>query len=70
MESIEDILNCTKGKDVLRFFLQIFISDLQTKRFLVTRDEDPDFFSTDPDPAQLKKKFLIRIRLRIRPEIE
>ena len=32
------------------------------------RDEDPEFFSTDPDPAQLKKK--IRIRLRIRPEIE
>ena len=22
----------------------------------VTRDEDPTFFSTDPDPAQLKKK--------------
>ena len=21
-----------------------------------TRDEDPEFFSTDPDPAQLKKK--------------
>ena len=28
----------------------------------LTRDEDPEFFSTDP--AQLKKKF------RIRPEIE
>ena len=23
---------------------------------LQTRDEDPTFFSTDPDPAQLKKK--------------
>ena len=34
------------------------------------RDEDPEFFSTDPDPAQLKKKIRIRIRLRIRPEIE
>ena len=31
-----------------------------------TSDEDPEFFSTDPDPAQLKKKF----RIRIRPEIE
>ena len=36
-----------------------------------TRDEDPEFFSTDPDPAQLKKfRTRIRIRLRIRPEIE
>ena len=23
---------------------------------LLIRDEDPEFFSTDPDPAQLKKK--------------
>ena len=33
-----------------------------------SRDEDPTYFSTVPDPAQLRKK--IRIRLRIRPEIE
>ena len=36
------------------------------KRLLVAilaRDEDPTFFSTDPDPAQLEKN-------RIRPEIE
>ena len=41
---------------------------------VLTRDEDPEFFSTDPDPdpAQLKKKIRIRLRLRlrIRPEIE
>ena len=30
---------------------------------LKTRDEDPTFFSTDPDPAQLEI-------FRIRPEIE
>ena len=30
-----------------------------------SRDEDPEFFSTDPDPAQLKKKFRIRIRSEI-----
>ena len=34
--------------------------------FSELRDEDPTFFSTDPDPTQLKKKF----RLRLRPEIE
>ena len=34
------------------------------------RDEDPGFFSTDPDPAQLRKKIRLRIRLRIRPEFE
>ena len=30
-----------------------------------SRDEDPEFFSTDPDPAQLKK-----FRIRNRPDIE
>ena len=27
----------------------------ESKTLVYTRDEDPEFFSTDPDPAQLKK---------------
>ena len=27
----------------------------QEERLVFTRDEDPEFFSTDPDPAQLEK---------------
>ena len=39
-------------------------------RSFTPRDEDPTFFSTDPDPGPAEKKFWIRTRLRIRPEID
>ena len=41
-------------------------TDTQNYSTDLRRDEDPRFFSTDPDPAQLKKKF----RILIRPDIE
>ena len=33
----------------------------------IHRDENLNFFSSDPDPAKLRKKILIRIQRRIRP---
>ena len=39
----------------MHIFQFLLVSLNSIKNVLLDRDEDPEFFSTDPDPAQLKK---------------
>ena len=49
------ISDLTKGLAVRETGLERFFREGIFEQGKKTRDEDPEFFSTDPDPDQLKK---------------